>query len=598
MASIYNTSRSPVRNRGRGTPQRRPMPPGTMGTHLPGSQQQHQAINQQQQSLASIPYSDFQLMSCAKRGKHHLMDFKTSKPVNMKTFARPVKLQRKDANYIPYRQFNAMRSEAGPSSSTPSSANQQQQQTQQQQQQQHGPKTGADTSLIAPMGGATRNKQMLFKKRTKQIFLAKEDTRELKEQEQKPWVLEDYDGQNSFTGTLEGGQRSDYVFFVLSDNGFKVVPVDRWYKFQPKRNYRTLTLEEAEEQRGKAEESEATGSRERKFKIVDDGETIKAGSDDESGRQPRTRHDSDIDDLDFDDVFQDDEEGGGEHELEDEEMKDSKERVKRETKGYVPGGEEQEDYYGEDMNKLTSEGKQMRKLVRDLEKNRAYESDEEGDPYASSAEELGSDLEEDEQKSEVESSQKKVPVPQKKKVSAPPKAPLPKKAHTTKIKKEGLSKPIGRPGSPSMHIKKEEGYGSVGSFKPIASSSNGHPSSPPRETSPNAMVKKRKAEEPAGHIHDAKLKKVHGQSSSSHEVRPSQSTAGVPADEDLITEEEVIETLRGRKMTTKEFLMRFRKRIKKNEQNRDIITALLKKVAKHSGTDDPKTRMLELKPDL
>lgn len=26
----------------------------------------------------------------------------------------------------------------------------------------------------------------------------------------------------------------------------------------------------------------------------------------------------------------------------------------------------------------------MRKLVRDLEKNRAYESDEEGDPYASS----------------------------------------------------------------------------------------------------------------------------------------------------------------------------------------------------------------------
>jgi transcription initiation factor TFIIF subunit alpha len=57
---------------------------------------------------------------------------------------------------------------------------------------------------------------MLFKKRTKQIYLAKEDTRELKEQEQRPWILEDIEGQNNFTGTLEGGQRSDYVFFVLT----------------------------------------------------------------------------------------------------------------------------------------------------------------------------------------------------------------------------------------------------------------------------------------------------------------------------------------------------------------------------------------------
>lgn len=48
------------------------------------------------------------------------------------------------------------------------------------------------------------------------------------------------------------------------------------------------------------------------------------------------------------------------------------------------GSQEADDNMFDDMGKLTSEGKQMRKLVRDLEKNRAYESDEEGDPYASS----------------------------------------------------------------------------------------------------------------------------------------------------------------------------------------------------------------------
>lgn len=210
--------------------------------------QQHQLrMQQQQQQAEDITYSEFQLVSTSKRGKNHVMDFKSSKHVEPKNFARPVKLHRKETNFLPYRQYiqnlneqNAAAAaakeaaaanaaaimagtplphpaakptasdveELGGDAPTPSTQNQ------------HGPKTGADTSLIAPLGGATRNKQMLFKKRTKQIYLAKEDTRELKEQEQRPWILEDYDGQNSFTGTYEGGQRSDYMFFVLTVSEF------------------------------------------------------------------------------------------------------------------------------------------------------------------------------------------------------------------------------------------------------------------------------------------------------------------------------------------------------------------------------------------
>lgn len=43
-------------------------------------------------------------------------------------------------------------------------------------------------------------------------------------------------------------------------------------------------------------------------------------------------------------------------EAEDDETKDVKARVKRETKGYVPGGENVEDFDEEDIS-LTSEGK-------------------------------------------------------------------------------------------------------------------------------------------------------------------------------------------------------------------------------------------------
>ncbi|KAI8144060.1 hypothetical protein BJV82DRAFT_490411, partial [Fennellomyces sp. T-0311] len=527
----------------------------------------------------NIPYNDFQLMSSKRKGKNHVMDFKTAKKVDFSNFTRPVKLQRKDGNQTFTRSFlnkgSPSNGNASPNT-TPEAGNSQQQQ---QQQQQHGPKTGADTSLIAPMGGATRNKQMLFKKRTKQIYLAKEDTRQLKEEEHKPWILEDYDQQNCFTGTYEGGQRSDYVFFVVSGNEFKVVPVDRWYRFQPKRNFKTFTLEEAEEQLKnlqKRDQSRWMMLKRNKALAEDDEEAKtaakmkKPASDDEDESRRKSRQDSDIDDLDFDDVFQDDEEGGAEHELEDEDMKDSKERLRRETKGYTLGGENDDDDQedDEDFNKLTSEGKQMKKLVRTLEKNRAYDSDEEGDPYASSADSEG---DKEESKSEAENSQqqKKSSIPIKKKGPVPGK-PMPKKNLAAKVKKEGLSRPIGRPGSPSL-VKKE------------------HSPPPTREASPVAVTSKKRKMEDGASSPDAKHR---------HRTVSSPAPAAGGASDDLITEKEVVDLLRGKRMTTKEFLMHFRKRIKKNASNRDIITSLLKKVARHNTTDDPNTRVLELRPEL
>lgn len=239
MSSIYNTSRTD-KLRGRQAPRRGggPMRSG-IGSQRIVQQHQLQLEQQQRQQQDDITYNEFQLMSTAKRGQHHLMDFKSSKHVDPKQFARPVKLHRKDTNFIPYRQYianlNAQNAQNAKNAANqaanaaaimagqvPAKASGQVEDLgggddiKSMQQNQHGPKTGADTSLIAPLGGATRNKQMLFKKRTKQIYLAKEDTREIKEQEHRPWILEDYDGQNSFTGTYEGGQRSDYMFFVLT----------------------------------------------------------------------------------------------------------------------------------------------------------------------------------------------------------------------------------------------------------------------------------------------------------------------------------------------------------------------------------------------
>ncbi|KAI9354476.1 hypothetical protein BD770DRAFT_392424 [Pilaira anomala] len=635
--SIYNTSRTD-RNKTR-TPVRRgggPLRPGMGPQRL---MEQQRAAQQMQPPQEEPTFNEFKLMSTSKRGQNHLMDFKSNKRVELNKFARPVKLHRKETNFIPYRQYiqnlnaqnaaNAaaaaaaaakaaaiMAGTAVPNDKTtkPNNSNVEDlgneispDGPQVTPQPQHGPKTGADTSLIAPLGGATRNKQMLFKKRTKQIYLAKEDTRELKEQEHRPWILEDYDSQNSFNGTLEGGQRSDYMFFVLSNNGFKVMPVDRWYKFQPKRNFKTLTLEEAEEQLKKQQkrensrwmmlkrENEAESPdavRPNKLKVVDTDDAAKAGSDDEG----KNRQDSDMDDLDFDDVFQDDDEATAEHEVEDEEVKDSKDRVKKEIKDFAIGNQDDVDEY-DDMGKLTSEGKQMRKLVRDLEKNRAYESDDDIDPYASSAEELDSDAndEDGEDENETKEKEKKPAAALKKKAVAPPSKPvMPKKAHTAKVKKEGMSKPIGRPGSPSLYINKRESSPAGRS----TSSPAARPSSPlkePRPSSPlNPSSSSRPTHRPSPIPSSPPGKKRRADDVASSSDAKQRKTG---KDSDLITEQEVINTLRARPMTTKEFLMNFRRRIKSNEQNRGNITDLLRKVAKRNNTADPNTRMLELKPE-
>jgi transcription initiation factor TFIIF subunit alpha len=179
------------------------------------------------------------------------MRFHGNKEVDPTKFTQPVKLHRKksDVNfskgYVNYKYNNqglnkdsptsVDKKDGGPAAASGSGTP-------------AGSATGADTTLIAPYGGGVRNKQMLFKKRTRQIYIANEEERKKKEIEAAPWVIEDDDAQNTWTGQLEGGQHANYVLFVFSTDGFKVVPADKWYKFTPKIQYAPLTAEEAEEQ--------------------------------------------------------------------------------------------------------------------------------------------------------------------------------------------------------------------------------------------------------------------------------------------------------------------------------------------------------------
>jgi hypothetical protein len=112
-----------------------------------------------------------------------------------------------------------------------------------------------------PQGG------YFFKKKSKALFLGKEDEDiVLGEGEKKiatgaliapigsrhgdpdksPWIFKDAEDHH-FIGSLEGSQNANHVLLLPGANGFKVIPVSKWYKFNPKLTHRVLTIDEAEE---------------------------------------------------------------------------------------------------------------------------------------------------------------------------------------------------------------------------------------------------------------------------------------------------------------------------------------------------------------
>ncbi|KAJ1937730.1 transcription factor IIF subunit tfg1, partial [Linderina macrospora] len=500
--------------------------------------------------------TDYRLVSSAHERTHNVMRFLTSKPVDVTKFTQPVKLTRLSRTY--YRR-KAEKARAAAEEKRKAEEEKRAKETGMEIKEEAEPaaaeavdpgkdKPKADTSIIAPYGGATRNKQMLFKKRTKQVFFADEEQRRLNIEEARPWVLEDYDEKESWNGTLEGGQKSDYVLFVLMDDGFKVVPVDRWYKFMPKLKYQTLTLDEAEEELKKAAKNETQNRWLMKNRTKQQGEEDEEGEpaekpakkslveydnadefddddDDDNGgaarkKRTQTKH-GDADEMDFDEEFADDEEMGDDLFGNDEDEADKQQQKNKKS-------ELDSDVEEEDEDELGLAGKEMKKLMRKREENDAYDSDGEENPYLSVSE-VDSDEEEQQPKTEED----------KKDASATANA-----ATTATAAAASSSAPT-----------KEA--------VPKAAA----PQKGQSDVTGATSAKKRKRPAPSAHNH-------------SGDPRKHAKTAPKPAEsDDLITEKEVIDLIRSGVTTTKALIGKVRSKLKANPTNKARIQTIVRTVA-------------------
>lgn len=164
------------------------------------------------------------------------------------------------------------------------------------------------------------------------------------------WILEDYDGQNTSTGRMLD-QRGKYVFFINEGDSFRVVPINKWYKFTSRPTFKPLSIEEAEKLMTSRNKDRWIMSKINKSNAVDMN-LGKEGFFEE--------------DLDYREVFDDDE---GENEVEGD----------GETRNTNPANPNSNTFQKRKLSKI---GKEMKKIVRN-----ESSSGSESDPYKQSDEE-------------------------------------------------------------------------------------------------------------------------------------------------------------------------------------------------------------------
>ena len=142
--------------------------------------------------------SEFRLVAAKKQKPHNVMKIISARAQDIGAWPQPVRLKRRP---IEANNFEANISEESSDSKLAESSK---------------GKNGVDTSVIAPYGGGARNKQNLFRKKTRQITLVDEQDRKTRNEESVPWRLDDADDQIGFVGSLEGGQQTCYVLFMFS----------------------------------------------------------------------------------------------------------------------------------------------------------------------------------------------------------------------------------------------------------------------------------------------------------------------------------------------------------------------------------------------
>ncbi|KAH9845397.1 transcription initiation factor IIF subunit alpha [Teratosphaeria destructans] len=340
-------------------------------------------------------------------------------PWNHKDFQRPLRLFRKLAQE---KQDKGEQSDAQPGE------NDQDRERREMQKQARQEEREANQALIAPDGDMGR-KQAKKKpqKKVQDVYRNEMDIEQQKKsrlryEEARPWHLEDFEGKSKWVGSYEEPLSYNHALFQLSEDGFEMVPVQKWYRMVRSDRLKLLDSERIERiMQSKAKIPRWLMRDTLEPKVDADGVMIrprrlKKADSDEDEQKPAVKNEfsADVDEIDFEygGEFQDDDEGLLFGDQEEADAKELERRLHQEMRqANLPDSaiknEENEDYDKEEQKereKAAEERRKQKKLRRRLKKREMrheYESDSnDEDRYAESSE--SEDSEEEREREEEE----------------------------------------------------------------------------------------------------------------------------------------------------------------------------------------------------
>lgn len=243
------------------------------------------------------------------------------------------------------------------------------------------------------------------KRKVTQVF-AKDETEgqrarsQLKYEEALPWHLEDFDNRQSWVGSYEAALSNTYAQLVFHDGRFEIAPLEKWYKFTQKRNFKTEEQMEAERAKriqqnpawlksynAKQEAVKVDQDNKRATATLFDGFLVGRRVGDVGGASAK-KDTADAGEMDFEEDMADDEEDPV-FEGDAEETKETEKKIKRDMlQANIFNMKEEKSYDKAEQREkfekqaLKEEGKGVRKGLVKRERNHIYDSDDSGNPYS------------------------------------------------------------------------------------------------------------------------------------------------------------------------------------------------------------------------
>ena len=361
------------------------------------------------------PYVDYDLVT-TKRAllhglRHHVLRFASKRDVDLtdqRQFLRPVRLQRRDPRYNPGGIDDGAEAE--------NEDEKEEREKREKAREEREKQREADALLVAPSVDKPAQRRVPFGKRVQPVYRnnqteAQKVQSKLKYEETLPWHLEDDENKNVWIGSYEQALSGEYAAFALgADNKFRMIPIEKWYRFTPKNKNKIPTIEEAERTMGKLgakvrrgwttkemeEQAKDAKKEEDEMRRLDKrlllskkAFTGKVGSIGGGPGRPSIKAESEnVDDLDFEeDRFADDEEAPVMEGVLDDEEKEREKKIKHEQlEANIFDMRDEKDYELEERKQhrekrqLKETGKRVKKAIVRREKNLMYDSAEEN-PY-------------------------------------------------------------------------------------------------------------------------------------------------------------------------------------------------------------------------